>query len=68
MFAREYLCSLCLQEKDKDSESAGIESLLSITTVNSLLENSPCSYQMCGTSAQCTYWPLDPALEAQRTA
>lgn len=36
--------------------------------VNSLPENSPCSYQTCGTSAQCTYWPLDPALEDQRTA
>lgn len=32
MFAREYLCSLCLQEKDEDSESAGVESLLSSMT------------------------------------
>lgn len=29
--------------------------------------HSPCSCQMCGTSARCRHWPLDPGLWGRRT-
>lgn len=57
-----------LKEKTKDSKSTETGSPLSSMRQSvSLPDNSPCSYQMCGTSAQCTHWPLGPALEARRT-